>query len=163
MAGPSAIGTGIGTDIKEMYCNWWDLGTARMRSGEKPQGKVSWQGQDFRGKGNWKGGELNWKSKTKAKRFSGRVKLFGVKRQTSEETSEPLKCLVMEKHVKDRRCAPGKPIRNAWQKCLASKELSEAHFKVIYLFRIDKSQQSFILSFIFGASAICSSSLHHPE
>lgn len=59
-----------------------------MRSSEKPQGKVQWQGQAFRGKENLKGGEIIWKSKTKAEVFSGRVKLLGIERRTSKETPE---------------------------------------------------------------------------
>lgn len=37
-----------------------------------------------------------------------------IKSRTSEETSEPLKCLVMEKHIKEGRCTLGTTIRNAY-------------------------------------------------
>lgn len=130
-----------------------------MRSGEKSQGKVKWQGLAFRGKGNWKGGELIWKSETKAKVFSGRVKLLGIKRETSEETPK------MPGH---RKTHQGREMMRSrqnhekclWQKYLASIKLSEVHFKMINFFLWDKIQLSFILFFM---SSDCSRFLNHSD
>lgn len=80
VAGPSVIGTGIGADIKEMYSNWWESEAATMRSGEKTQGKVSWQGQDF--------GE---KEVEKVKNWIGRAK------QKPEDFQEEWNCLTSKK------------------------------------------------------------------
>lgn len=71
-----------------------------MRSSEKSQGKVKWQGQAFRGKENLKGGEIIWKSKAKGRNLTSK-----------EEHQKRHQKLVVKKHIKEGRYPPDKTIK----------------------------------------------------